>query len=267
MVMGNVSGKSDGEGTSGGYEQYVESSHGASHVYPEQSAPAVPFRKPADLMANQSLDLLWKMNYEATCHERRTPVMITWNHGGKHVAVTGSWDNWETTSVFISEMMQRSGQEFIILKVLPSGVYHYRFVVDGQVNYAPDLPCDFHEPRTAYNILDVKEYAAEACQSESEVTHPPSPDASYSRNSIIDIDFSKPPPDLPPQLNGTLLNDSPNTDCCQFSTRPRHVALNHLYMKSCDQGQAIAFGSTHRFLEKYVTVILYKPSWRQVKER
>lgn len=262
MVMGNVSGKSDGEGTSGGYEQYVESSHGASHVYPEQSAPAVPFRKPADLMANQSLDLLWKMNYEATCHERRTPVMITWNHGGKHVAVTGSWDNWETT-----EMMQRSGQEFIILKVLPSGVYHYRFVVDGQVKYAPDLPCDFHEPPTAYNILDVKEYAAEACQSESEVTHPPSPDASYSRNSIIDIDFSKPPPDLPPQLNGTLLNDSPNTDCCQFSTRPRHVALNHLYMKSCDQGQAIAFGSTHRFLEKYVTVILYKPSWRQVKER
>lgn len=49
------------------------------------------------MIANQSLDLLWKMNYEATCHERRTPVMITWNHGGKQVAVKGSWDNWEKT--------------------------------------------------------------------------------------------------------------------------------------------------------------------------
>ncbi|XP_030454814.1 SNF1-related protein kinase regulatory subunit beta-2-like isoform X3 [Syzygium oleosum] len=214
------------------------------------------------MMANQSLDLLWKMNYEATCHERRTPVMITWNHGGKQVAVKGSWDNWEKT-----EPMQRSGQDFIILKVLPCGVYHYHFVVDGQVKCAPDLPCDFHEPRAAYNILDVKEYAAEACQSESEVMHPPSPDASYSRNSIIDLEFSKPPPDLPPQLHRTLLNESSNTDCYQFPTRPRHVALNHLYMKSCDRGQAIAFGSTHRFLEKYVTVILYKPSYRQVKER
>lgn len=123
------------------------------------------------------------------------------------------------------------------------------------------IPCGFSL------IVPMQEYAAEACQSESEVTHPPSPDASYSRNSIIDLDFSKPPPDLPPQLHRTLLNESSNTDCYQFPTRPRHVALNHLYMKSCDRGQAIAFGSTHRFLEKYVTVILYKPSWRQVKER
>lgn len=28
--------------------------------------------------------------------ERETSVMLTWIHGGEKVAVTGTWDNWET---------------------------------------------------------------------------------------------------------------------------------------------------------------------------
>ncbi|KAF5191927.1 Snf1-related protein kinase regulatory subunit beta-2 [Thalictrum thalictroides] len=32
------------------------------------------------------------------------------------------------------------GEDFTIMKVLPSGVYQYRFIVDGQWRYVPDLP-------------------------------------------------------------------------------------------------------------------------------
>lgn len=52
--------------------------------------------------------------------------------------------------------MHRSGKEFILLKVLLSGVYHYRFIVDGHFRFAPDLPCAINDPDGALNVLDVK---------------------------------------------------------------------------------------------------------------
>ena len=40
------------------------------------------------------------------------------SHGGSHVEVEGSFDNWTTR-----QPMQRSGKDFTIVKLLPSGVY------------------------------------------------------------------------------------------------------------------------------------------------
>ncbi|KAI4340300.1 hypothetical protein MLD38_025150 [Melastoma candidum] len=187
-------------------------------------------------------------------NQRPMPVMITWCHGGRQVAVTGSWDNWQQI-----EPMHISGKEFVLVKLLPSGVYHYRFVVDGNPMYDEDAPSSFIDPGgNTYNMLDVEEFAAEPCENVPEHN---SPEESYGRNSIHDIDFSKPPPDLPPQMYKPLLNDSPPSwpDVHQLLARPPHVVLNHLYVKGCER-QAVALGSTHRFLKKYVTVILYKPS-------
>ncbi|KAF5180393.1 Snf1-related protein kinase regulatory subunit beta-2 [Thalictrum thalictroides] len=69
--------------------------------------------------------------------------MITWNHGGKEVAVEGSWDNWRT-----KQPLQRSGKDFTIMKVLPSGVYQYRFLSVAQnrmeINGHPIF--DFDDP-------------------------------------------------------------------------------------------------------------------------
>lgn len=42
------------------------------------------------------------------------------------------------------------------MKVLPSGVYQYGFIVDGQWKYAPDLPCAQDEAGNAYNVLDLQ---------------------------------------------------------------------------------------------------------------
>lgn len=42
------------------------------------------------------------------------------------------------------------------MKVLPSGVYQYRFVVDGQWRCAPDLPLSHDDAGNSYNLLDLQ---------------------------------------------------------------------------------------------------------------
>jgi len=39
--------------------------------------------------------------------------------------------------------------------VLPSGIYHYKFIVDGEVRYIPELPCVADETGVVFNLLDV----------------------------------------------------------------------------------------------------------------
>lgn len=51
--------------------------------------------------------------------------------------------------------MQRSGQDFSILLVLPAGVYHYKFIVDGEWRYVPELPFIADETGRVCNLLDV----------------------------------------------------------------------------------------------------------------
>lgn len=51
--------------------------------------------------------------------------------------------------------LQRSGKDFSIVMVLPSGVYHYKFIVDGQQRYIPDLPFIADEMGNVFNLLNV----------------------------------------------------------------------------------------------------------------
>lgn len=119
---------------------------------------------------------------ENVFHETRTRVRISWNHGGNQVAIVGSWDNWQTrysTSmmcVFLShsfsfsklkqplivscisvrELLQNTGEKFVVIKTLPVGIYHYHFIVDGWLVYAPDLPWFCDDSGNAFNILDLQ---------------------------------------------------------------------------------------------------------------
>jgi 5'-AMP-activated protein kinase regulatory beta subunit len=45
-------------------------------------------------------------------------VCLAGGHGGTHVEVEGSFDNWSTRQV-----LQRTGKDFTIVKLLPPGVY------------------------------------------------------------------------------------------------------------------------------------------------
>jgi hypothetical protein len=51
--------------------------------------------------------------------------------------------------------MQKSGKDHSLLLVLPSGVYRYRCVVDGERRCLPDLPCETDAMGNAVNLLDV----------------------------------------------------------------------------------------------------------------
>ncbi|KAF9669639.1 hypothetical protein SADUNF_Sadunf14G0128200 [Salix dunnii] len=189
--------------------------------------------------------------------ENLRAVMITWSFDGQQVAVTGSWDNWNRR-----EPLQRMGKDFVIMKMLPAGVYHYRFIVDEILRHVPDLPWERDDSGSAYNILDLQEYVPEAPESLSEFESSPSPDSSYNNESLKDNDFGKLPPDIPPQLLLTPLSEQSSAmDSYQLQQRPRHAVLNHLYIQN-NRGEPVALGSTNRFLQKYVTVVLYKPTRR-----
>jgi 5'-AMP-activated protein kinase regulatory beta subunit len=56
---------------------------------------------------------------------------------------------------FCRKILQRSGKDHSILMVLPSGIYHYKFIVDGEWRYIPDLPFVAGEMGHVCNLLDV----------------------------------------------------------------------------------------------------------------
>ncbi|KAM3337386.1 SNF1-related protein kinase regulatory subunit beta-1 [Capsicum galapagoense] len=186
--------------------------------------------------------------------ESGIPTLITWSYGGNNVAIQGSWDNWRSRKV-----LQRSGKDYTILLVLPSGIYHYKFIVDGEVRYIPELPCVADETGIVFNLLDVNDNVPESLESVAEFEAPPSPDSSYAQSLLGDEDFTKEPVAVPPQLHLTVLG-SENSDGSPSSPKPQHVVLNHLFReKGWTSQSVVALGLTHRFQSKYVTVVLYKP--------
>ncbi|KAL8461679.1 hypothetical protein ACS0TY_032967 [Phlomoides rotata] len=217
--------------------------------------PVVPLQRPDELHIPSPSWMQASSGYEDTYNVQGIPTMITWSYGGKEVAVEGSWDGWKSR-----KPLQRSGKDFTILKILPSGVYQYRFLVDGQWRHSPDHPCDQDDSGNAYNILDLQDYVPEDIDSISGFEPPQSPDSSYNNTQLVQEDFAKEPPMVPPHLNLTLLNaPSPQMEIPPPYSRPQHVVLNHLYMHRDKSRQAVvALGSTNRFLSKYVTVVLYK---------
>ncbi|XP_024022265.1 SNF1-related protein kinase regulatory subunit beta-2 [Morus notabilis] len=284
--MGNVNAREDGSGSPSGAEEdgggsvqeEPMASHG--HVTPGGSSelmgqspphsprathsplmftpqvPVVPLQRPDESHIASSSWMQTSSGFEDMSYEQGIPTMITWPYGGKEVAVEGSWDNWKTRV-----LLQRSGKDFTIMKVLPSGVYQYRFVVDGQWRCALDLPCAQDDSGHSYNILDLQDYVPEDIESISSFEPPQSPDSSYSNQQLGSEDFAKEPPLVPPHLQMTLLNvPATYLEIPPPSSRPQHVVLNHLYMqKGKSSGPSVvALGTTHRFLAKYVTVVLYK---------
>lgn len=217
--------------------------------------PVAPLHRPDEMHGSGPSWMQTSSGYEDACSEQGIPTMITWCYGGKEVAVEGSWDNWKTRMP-----LQRSGKDFTIMKVLPSGVYQYRFIVDGQWRHAPDIPCTQDDVGAAYNILDLQDFVPEDLKSISSFEPPQSPESSYTNLFLGSEDYAKEPPMVPPHLQLTLLNvPALHLEIPPPLSRPQHVVLNHLYMqkgKSCPA--VVALGSTNRFLSKYVTVVLYK---------
>ncbi|XVF46371.1 hypothetical protein PTKIN_Ptkin03bG0021800 [Pterospermum kingtungense] len=188
-----------------------------------------------------------------TPSEKGIPVIITWSYGGNDVAVEGSWDNWRSR-----KKLQRSGKDHSILLVIPSGIYHYKFIVDGEWRYMPDLPFVSDEMGHVCNLLDVNDYVPESLDSVTEFEAPTSPNSSYSQAFPTEEDFAKEPAVVPSQLHLTVLGTDDQDGAS--TSKPQHVVLNHLFIENGWASQSVvALGLTHRFESKYVTVVLYKP--------
>ena len=70
------------------------------------------------------------------------------------------------------------------MKLLPPGVYQYKFIVDGIWRYAPDLPAAYDEMGNVNNITEVHNYVPENTESVVEFEAPPSPTSSYNCQEI-----------------------------------------------------------------------------------
>lgn len=100
------------------------------------------------------------------------PTVFVWAHGGNHVDLEGSFDNWTQRHT-----MQRSGKDFTLVKLLPPGVYQYKFIVDGSWRHDPNLPCMYDDIGNINNVMEVQEYVPENLESLSGFDPPPSPPA------------------------------------------------------------------------------------------
>ncbi|GLI62271.1 hypothetical protein VaNZ11_004878 [Volvox africanus] len=186
------------------------------------------------------------------------PVVIVWSHGGNHVEVEGSFDNWTTR-----QPLQKSGKDFTIIKLLPPGVYQYKFIVDGEWKYDPNQPAMFDEMRNVNNVIEVHEYVPENLEGVSGFEPPPSPPSSYNCPTPVADDYAKEPPVMPAHLQLTLLNVPPALDAQAVLPRPQHVILNHVYCQRGQNVQALVIGTTTRYKSKYITTVMYKPKARR----
>ncbi|KAJ6384915.1 hypothetical protein OIU77_028171 [Salix suchowensis] len=211
-------------------------------LFPPQ-VPVAPLQRPGGPL---SFDQMWQNESpevvdEGQPPEQGIPAIITWNDDGNNVDVEGSWDNFTSR-----KKLQRSGKDHSILMVLPPGIYHYKFIVDGEWRHIPDLPLVTDEMGCVCNLLDVHDFVPENIDNVIEFEAPPSPDSTYSQAFPAEDDFAKEPLAVPPQLHLTVLDEA-------ASSKPQHVVLNHLYIeKGWASHSLVALGLTHRFQSKKV---------------
>lgn len=216
--------------------------------------PLSPFQRISD---GPQIHQLWANDSRIPADaslKKGIPTLISWYHGGNDVAVEGSWDNWTSRRA-----LYRSGKDHSILLVLSTGIYHYKFIVDGEWRFIPDLPHMTDFTGHTANILKVTDYVPENLESISEFEPPASPESSYRRMFPVDDDFAKEPPALPPHLP-LMVPSSKVFELNSSSRKPHHVELNHVFIEKGWASQSlVALNLTHRFQSKYVTVALYKP--------
>ncbi|GMH36951.1 hypothetical protein BSKO_04824 [Bryopsis sp. KO-2023] len=206
-----------------------------------------------DGQAGRSPELYGMAGYPA--QPKLVPTMVVWSHGGNHVAVEGSFDNWTAR-----QTLQRSGKNFTVVKLLPPGVYQYKFIVDGEWKYDPNQSAMYDEMGNVNNVMEVQEFVPENLGGLSGFDPPPSPPSSYNCPESSSEDFAKDPPLMPQHLQYTLLNMPPVMDPQQALPRPWHVILNHMYIqRGSPNVNALVVGTTHRYQSKYITTVMYKP--------
>lgn len=81
------------------------------------------------------------------------PTVFKWEHGGRHVYITGTFNNWERQIP-----MHRSGNDFTYVHNLPKGKHAFKFIVDDEWRFAPDQPTIADIEGRINNFIDITEF-------------------------------------------------------------------------------------------------------------
>lgn len=203
--------------------------------------------------------------------EELVPTVFRWEHGGRQVYITGTFNNWEKQLP-----MHRSGNDFTYIHNLTKGKHAYKFIVDDEWRFAPDQPTVADVEGRVNNFIDVAAFRPYTGDDEDEAA-PAGAGASgggaaqgqqqlggkaeeeYSQ-WMPDLDeYTKEPPPLPPHLRHIILNKPAAAAAVRDPAAlppPQHVALNHLYCTAIKDGMMV-LGMTQRYKSKFVTTVYY----------
>jgi 5'-AMP-activated protein kinase regulatory beta subunit len=181
------------------------------------------------------------------------PTVFKWEHGGRNVYITGTFNNWERQIP-----MHRSGNDFSYVHNLKRGKHAFKFIVDDEWRFAPDQPTVADIEGRINNFIDVSDFTPYIGDDYffQKSRERKIPESDYRQN-IPDLDeYTKEPPSLPPHLRHIILNKStPSMDPLALPN-PQAVSLNHLYCTAIKDGMMV-LGATQRYKEKYFTVVFY----------
>tara|TARA_A100001015_G_scaffold307656_1_gene403926 strand:- start:3516 stop:4292 length:777 start_codon:yes stop_codon:yes gene_type:complete len=181
------------------------------------------------------------------------PTVFRWEHGGRNVYITGTFNNWERQIP-----MHRSGNDFSYVHNLKRGKHAYKFIVDDEWRYAPDQPTVADMEGRTNNFIDVSEFIPYTGDINFfQKSKERKIDESEYGQVIPDIDdYTKEPPALPPHLRLIILNKAPPSPDPLALPSPQHVSLNHLYCTAIKDGMMV-LGVTQRYRSKHMTLVFY----------
>ena len=184
---------------------------------------------------------------------RLVPTVFKWEHGGREVYITGTFNNWDRRIP-----MHRSGNDFSYVHDLKRGKHAFKFIVDDEWRFAPDQPTVQDSEGRVSNFIDVSEFQPYVGDERFfERSRERKIDDSEFGQEIPDEDgFTKEPLGLPPHLRHIILNKVPASSDPLALPVPQHVSLNHLYCTAIKDG-IMVLGSTQRYKEKYQTTVFY----------
>jgi Glycogen recognition site of AMP-activated protein kinase len=165
--MGNSSGKEGGDlsGHVDGFGSYSETrtAPGAPGAFQDASF-ATPLgaigdeqhykmdHHGADGVGSGDMDVEGKEDED---EDHVVPTVFRWEHGGRQVYITGTFNNWEKQIP-----MHRSGNDFTYIHDLKKGKHAFKFIVDDEWRFAPDQPTVADIEGRVNNFIDVSDFTA-----------------------------------------------------------------------------------------------------------
>lgn len=181
------------------------------------------------------------------------PTVFKWEHGGRNVYITGTFNNWDRQIP-----MHRSGNDFSYVHNLKRGKHAFKFVVDDEWRFAPDQPTVADVEGRVSNFIDVSEFQPYVGDDNFFGKSKEQKISNDEFSQVIpDIDeYTKEPLPLPPHLRHIILNKNVASENPLALPVPQIVSLNHLYCTAI-KDELMVLGATQRYKEKYFTVVFY----------